>query len=125
LDGIEPGYRLPSPEVTAIDLDLARREHGTWRVLEVHGEVDAYSAPQLREALREMDGQGARILVDLNGVDFMDSSGLGVLIGALKRARERDGELALVCTGQTLLRLLAITGLDRVFTILDAAEAAS
>jgi len=94
-------------------------------VLEVRGEVDAYSAPQLRDALREMGGEGARLLVDLNGVDFMDSSGLGVLIGALKRAREEGGELALVCTGQNLLRLLAITGLDRVFTILDSVEAAS
>jgi anti-sigma B factor antagonist len=110
--------------VTTIDLDLARREQGPWRVLEVRGEVDAYSAPQLREALREMDGREARLLVDLNGVDFMDSSGLGVLIGALKRAREQRGELALVCTGQSLLRLLAITGLDRVFTILDSVEAA-
>jgi anti-sigma B factor antagonist len=111
--------------VTAIDLDLARREHGPWRVLEVHGEVDAYSAPQFREALREMDGEGAHLLVDLDGVDFMDSSGLGVLIGALKRAREQRGELALVCTGQNLLRLLAITGLDRVFTVLESVEAAS
>ena len=81
-------------------------------MLEVRGEVDAYTAPQLREALREMDGQEARLLVDLNGVDFMDSSGLGVLIGGQKRAREQQGELALVCSGQSLLRLLAITGLD-------------
>ncbi len=58
-------------------------------MLEIRGEVDAYTAPQLREALREMDGQEARLLVDLNGVDFMDSSGLGVLIGGLKRAREQ------------------------------------
>ena len=69
MGGTEPGYPVPDPrEVTAIDLDLARREHGPWRVLEVRGEVDAYTAPQLREALREMDGQEARLLVDLNGV---------------------------------------------------------
>jgi anti-sigma B factor antagonist len=65
-----------------------------------------------------------QVVVDLRGVEFMDSTGLGVLVGALKRLREQEGDLALVCTEGPVLKILTLTGLDRVFPIhRDVAEA--
>jgi anti-sigma B factor antagonist len=94
-------------------------------VLEVSGEVDIYTAPKLREKLVELiDAGNDRIVVDLEGVGFMDSTGLGSLVAGLKRIRERDGELAIVCTREPVLKVLGITGLDRVFPVHDSVEKA-
>lgn len=94
-------------------------------MIDVGGEVDLYTAPTLRERLIATIDDGAqKILVDLTDVAFMDSSGLGVLVGALKRARERGGELALVCREGPTFKVLSVTGLDRVFTLFDSVEAA-
>lgn len=90
-------------------------------MLEVAGEVDIYTAPKLREKLVELiDAGNDRIVVDLEGVGFMDSTGLGSLVAGLKRIRERDGELAIVCTREPVLKVLSITGLDRVFPVHDS-----
>lgn len=101
-----------------MDLSLdVRTERGT-AVLEVGGEVDIYTAPKLREKLVELVESGNhRIVVDLEGVGFMDSTGLGSLVAGLKRVKEREGEMALVCTRDPVLKVLVITGLDRVFAI--------
>src|SRR5207247_8076321 len=73
-------------EVEVIDLGLESGTSGDWAILEVKGEVDLYTSPQLREGLAALIDRGERqILVDLTGVDFMDSSGLGVLVASLKR----------------------------------------
>ena len=98
---------------------------GRWSVLEVGGEIDLATAPQLREAVLDLIQNGSHlVVVDLRGVEFMDSTGLGVLVGALKRLREQEGDLALVCTEGPVLKILALTGLDRVFPIhRDVAEA--
>lgn len=101
-----------------VDLDIDTRDEGTWRIVAVRGEVDLYTSPQLRSAIDRLVEDGAvRVLVDLSGVSFMDSSGLGVLVGSLKRSRERGGDLALACGEGPVLRVLTITGLDRVFPI--------
>lgn len=87
-------------------------------MLEVGGEVDIYTAPKLRERLVELiDAGNDRIVVDLEGVGFMDSTGLGSLVAGLKRIRERDGELSIVCTREPVLKVFGITGLDRVFAV--------
>jgi anti-sigma B factor antagonist len=72
--------------------------HGTLR-----GNLDINGGPTLREALLDAIGEhhGRRVVVDLEGVDFIDSAGLGVLLGGLKRARTNDGDLVLVATGKT------------------------
>jgi anti-sigma B factor antagonist len=104
--------------VGAIDLVLESRTESGWGVLAVKGEVDLYTSPQLKEKVGEMVEQGqSRLVIDLTDVGFMDSSGLGVLVTALKRARERDGQLALVCPEGSVHKVLTITGLDRVFPI--------
>ncbi len=89
-----------------------------YTVLAVTGEIDVYSAPRLREKLVELVSQGHRqIVVDLEGVDFLDSTGLGVLVGGLKRLRSHDGDLTLVCTQARILKVFEITGLTTVFRI--------
>ena len=108
-----------------MDLGLDVKERNGWSVLSVQGEVDVYTAPQFREQLIELVDQGRRsILVDLEGVEFLDSTGLGVLVGGLKRVRSHDGDLALVCTQRRILKVLEITGLTKVFTIHDSVDAA-
>ena len=108
-----------------MDLGLDVSERDTSTVLAVRGEVDVYTAPRLREKLVELVAQGKyRIVVDLEGVDFLDSTGLGVLVGGLKRVRTHQGDMALVCTQQRILKVFEITGLTRVFHIHDSLEAA-
>jgi anti-sigma B factor antagonist len=103
-------------EVIAMDLVLGSRSENGWAVLEVQGEVDLYASSQLRDAILRLTEEGEnRIVIDLNNVSFMDSSGLGVLVAGLKRARERGGELALVFGEGSVQKVLGITGLDKVF----------
>jgi anti-sigma B factor antagonist len=97
-----------------------------YTVLAVRGEVDVYTAPRLREKLVELVSQGKyRMIVDLEGVEFLDSTGLGVLVGGLKRLRSNDGDLGLVCTQSRILKVFEITGLTKVFPIFDSLDAAT
>ena len=94
-------------------------------ILAVKGEVDVYTAPRLREKLVELVSQGKlKVVVDLEGVDFLDSTGLGVLVGGLKRLRSHEGDLYLVCTQQRILKVFEITGLTKVFEIHESVDAA-
>jgi anti-sigma B factor antagonist len=87
-------------------------------VLRVGGEVDVYSAPQLRECIIGLRGDGIRhIIADLREVGFLDSTGLGALVGGLKRLRERDGSLKLVTDPGRIPHLFSLTRLDRVFQL--------
>lgn len=84
-----------------------------------------FTAPKLREAIIALLMEGKdRIIVDLSGVAFMDSTGLGVLVGGLKRVKERNGELALAGAHGTVLRVLNVTGLNAVFPMHDSIEKA-
>jgi anti-sigma B factor antagonist len=97
----------------------------TTHVVEVAGEVDLYSAPELKEhVLSAIDGGKTRIVVDLSKATFIDSTTLGVLVGARKRLREHDGALAVVCADDDKLALFEMTGLDRVFSIHEDRTAA-
>src|ERR1700743_1744730 len=85
---------------------------GDCAVLQVSGEVDLDSAPMLRERIRELAAGGAvHLVADLGEVDFLDSTGLGVLVGGLKRVREDGGSLALAVRTPSILRLFQITSL--------------
>ncbi len=91
---------------------------GDCAVLQVTGEIDAYTAPMLREQVRELAAKGAVYLIaDLTQVGFLDSTGLGALVGGLKRLREAGGSLTLVIIAPRTLRLFQITGLTKVFAV--------
>lgn len=108
-----------------MDLRAEVSERDGWAVLEVGGEVDVATAPKLREQLIALvNDERYRIVVDLEHVDFIDSTGLGVLIGALKRVRTHDGDLGLVCTEPRILRVFEITGLLNVFSVHPTVDAA-
>jgi anti-sigma B factor antagonist len=89
---------------------------GDCAVLQVTGEVDVDTAPAIRERIQDLAAKGAvHVIVDLSRVDFLDSTGLGALVGGLKRLREHDGSLALVITTKRILRVFEITGLTKTF----------
>lgn len=94
-------------------------------VVEVVGELDAYTSPRLRRALEELAVPGRyRLVVEATRLDFMDSSGLGVLVGAHKRARNGGGALAIAGAPERILRVLRITGLVRVMPAFPSLEEA-
>ena len=101
-----------------MDLTLDTREVDGRTVVAVGGEIDVYTAPKLRDTITELVGKGLYdIVVDLSAVEFLDSTGLGVLVGGLKKVRAHDGSLSLVCNQDRLLKIFRITGLAKVFVI--------
>ncbi|HEY7048628.1 MAG TPA: STAS domain-containing protein [Jatrophihabitantaceae bacterium] len=109
-----------------MELSLERTTVSGRTVLVVAGEVDVYSAPTLRDRLADLIESGdPTVIVDLSGVGFLDSTGLGALVASLKLAEERGGQLPLVCPDDRILRLFRITGLDSVFAIHASAESAA
>ena len=91
----------------------------------VGGEVDLHTAPALKAALGEAIDAGARnVLVDLSNATFIDSTTLGVLMGAVKRLRPAGGEVAIACTDPNVRKVFAITLLDRIFEIFPSPDEA-
>lgn len=87
-------------------------------VIALAGEVDVYTSPKVKQEIVNLLNAGTnKMIVDLTGVEYLDSTGLGVLIGGLKRARERDGDLKLICDNVRILRIFEITGLTKIFDI--------
>ena len=106
-------------------LDEQRGPAGQWVALHVRGCLDHQTSPRLRERLSELQRAGQRcVVVDLDGVEFLDSTGLGVLVGGLKRAQQAHGALHLVCTQPNVLKVFRITGLTKVFPIHDSTDSA-
>ena len=112
-----------------MDLSLSTRSEsgpaGDRTVVVVGGEIDVYTAPVLRERLNDLVGEGKHhLVVDMEKVEFLDSTGLGVLVGGLKKVRAHDGSLSLICNQDRLLKIFRITGLAKVFVIHESADAA-
>ena len=108
-----------------MDLKLDHRTEGQLTIVEVEGEIDVYTAPRLRELLIDLVNKGNfHLLVNMEKVDFLDSTGLGVLVGGLKRVRAHDGSLELVCTQERILKIFRITGLTKVFGIYASVDEA-
>jgi anti-sigma B factor antagonist len=108
-----------------VDLTLTTRDVDGRTIVAVGGEIDVYTAPKLRDMITELVGAGVYdIVVDMQAVEFLDSTGLGVLVGGLKKVRAHDGSLELVCHQERLLKIFRITGLAKVFVIHESAEAA-
>lgn len=101
-----------------MELSVTTSHRDDVSVVTVEGEVDVHTAAQLRQSLdQEITDGHIRLVVDLDGVSFLDSTGLGVLVGRLKLVRNASGWLRIVCTSDRILRVFRITGLDKVFGI--------
>jgi anti-sigma B factor antagonist len=97
----------------------------TTHVIGIRGEIDLFTAPELKTALTEaVNGGKTRVVVDLTETSFLDSTALGVLIGAVKRLRVSEGRLTIVNVDPTIAKTFEITGLDQIFTIRDSRDLA-
>jgi anti-sigma B factor antagonist len=95
-----------------------------WQVLRLAGEVDVATAPRLRDRLVQLINEGPpKLVVDLSGLSFIDSMGLGALVSGLKRARAHDGDLRLAGPSDHVAKVLEITRLDQAFVVGDTVEA--
>lgn len=109
-----------------MQLDVTRAVVKGWCVIRVNGEVDVATAPQLRQALVDADAEGAaNVVVDLAKVEFIDSTGLGVLVGGLKRVRLRGGAFLLTSVAPNIQKLFDITALSKIFDMRETVESAT
>jgi anti-sigma B factor antagonist len=104
-------------------LEIVVEQHERYILCRPVGELDAYTVGQFRDVLSGL-ATTQRLLIDLSDVPFMDSSGLGALIGGIRRAREADGDVTVACSRPTLTRLLHTTGFDRIVAVAETVDAA-
>ncbi len=110
----------------AIDFEIDdHRIDDETHIVAVTGEIDLFTAPEFKQRVAApIDAGRSRVIVDLTATTFIDSSSLGVLIGAHRRLRRHDGSLVIVCTNDAISKTFRITGLDSVFTIVGSLEEA-
>ena len=110
--------------VPHFQLDEERSDAGV-HIVNVSGEIHVSTAPSFREQLNAVIESGGTMLVlDLSGVEFIDSTGLSVLLNGLRLVNQRHGRMALVCANPTVMRLFQITSLDATFDIFEDRAAA-
>jgi anti-sigma B factor antagonist len=110
----------PPDSLRHVELKVTTRSQGDHTVISVAGEIDLYTAPRLQsELMTALTASPARLIVDMSRVDFCDSTGINVLLAAHRQARERGGELQLAGPGSATRKVLQVTGLESVFTVLD------
>lgn len=108
-----------------MDLRINVRDSAGLPVIELGGELDAYTCSRLRDTMIEVISAGRSVVVvSMLKVEYIDSSGLGTLVGGLKRASEHNGKIAIVCTNPQIRKVFEITGLFRVFPLYDTEEEA-
>ncbi len=101
-----------------MDLGITTRQSGSTTVVSVTGELDVHTATELELALREMISNGQHdVVVDLRGLGFLDSTGLSVLVKALKWAKEAGGGLRVVAADDKISKVFTITGLDQAMSL--------
>jgi len=94
-------------------------------VCRLSGELDAYTAPDLRDTLDEQVAAGCRwIIVDLADLKYLDSTGLGILVGTAKKCRQADGDLAVACNARNLLKIFQISGTQEILNVVPDVDAA-
>lgn len=105
-------------------VEVERPEEGM-AVLKLAGEVDVYTSPRVKQEIVDLlNGGATKLVVDLSAVEYLDSTGLGVLIGGLKRTKEREGDLKIACDNLRIMRIFEITGLTKIFDIYRTATEA-
>jgi anti-sigma B factor antagonist len=98
-----------------VDLTIDVSQQGDWTILVLAGELDLYTSPTVRSEVHAAAGADRRIALDLSDVTFIDSSGLGAIVGGLKHVRETGGDFAVIAPpAGSLTRMLTLTGLDQV-----------
>ena len=108
-----------------MDLKLGHYNKDGIEVVDVGGQIDIYTAPRLRELLIDLVSKTSyQLVVNMDKLEFLDSTGLGVLVGGLKRVRAHDGSLDLGCTRERILKIFRITGLTQVFGIHETVDQA-
>ena len=101
-----------------MDLVINVRNEGTVPIIDLSGEVDAYTSARFREAMVDLIETGAaNLIVSMMKVEYIDSSGLGALVGGLKRSTERGGRIVIVCDNPQIRKVFEITGLEKVFPL--------
>lgn len=107
------------------DLEVSAERDGAFCIVSVAGDLDLYTSPVLKDRLVELVEDGRPdVVIDLSGVGFVDSSGLGVLVGILRRAKERDGSVRLAGVREAVAKTFRITGLDKVFPMFATVDEA-
>jgi len=104
-----------------VELDVSSRFHDDHTIVTISGEIDLYTAPRLHSELAALlaEGMPARVVINMSGVEFCDSTGMNVLLSCLRRARERGGELEIADPKPAVRKILQVTGLDSVFTLVE------
>ncbi|MFF5208556.1 STAS domain-containing protein [Streptosporangium sp. NPDC000396] len=102
-----------------MELKVSTRSHAGHTVMAIVGEIDLYTAPGLQSEFARLlqESPATHVVIDLSGVEFCDSTGMNVLLSALKRLRERGGTLELAAPRPAVRKILQVTGLDSVFTV--------
>jgi anti-sigma B factor antagonist len=121
------GYGRPAPDSayggdTLLDIEVLKHDHYT--VFRPIGELDAFTVGRFRDALTELSGSGF-LVIDLSEVPFLDSAGLGALIGGVRRSRESGGDVAVFGARPAVARLLHTTGFDRVAAVTETEDEAA
>lgn len=107
-----------------MSLSITNEAKGETTVVHVGGDLDVYTAPRLKETLEQNLTVGARVVLDLSGVQFIDSTALGVMVGALQLSQANGGDLRLVVGDPFLLKIFRITGFEEMFSIYPKLEEA-
>lgn len=101
-----------------MDIKVDTKQVKNGHVIEVQGEIDVYTSPRVKETINKLiEDKNYNLIINLEEVRYIDSTGLGVLIGALKRVREHNGSINLICTNPQIKKIFNITGLVKIFGI--------
>jgi anti-sigma B factor antagonist len=104
-----------------VELNVSSRFHDDHTIVTIYGEIDLYTAPRLHSELAAVlaDGMPVRVVIDMSGVEFCDSTGMNVLLSCLRRVHERGGELEIASPKPAVRKILQVTGLDSVFKLVE------
>jgi len=104
-------------------LSLDSHDQAGWTVITAVGQLDVATAPTFRQTLLEAQyGGGTKVALEFSGLEFLDSFGLGVVVGGVKRARTHEGELAVVCPPGRIRHVFELTGVDRLLRLVDSLD---
>ncbi|HLN76720.1 MAG TPA: STAS domain-containing protein [Nocardioidaceae bacterium] len=115
-DSSAPGIGPKATESLTVEV----RTEGIHHVLTVTGEIDLATAPELSEVARDLLDVASHVVIDLDQVSFIDSTGLSVLVATYRRITSQGGSMILVCNSAPVMRVMEMTGLSRVFTFRTA-----